>query len=50
MIAKNALKNYYNLKAVEVVEGNGISNEEFTKLVDVFIDNQEVKEFLTKKC
>jgi predicted transcriptional regulator len=51
MIVKNALNNYYNLKAVEVTEAhNKLSNEEFTRLVDVLIDNQQVKEFLTKKC
>jgi hypothetical protein len=50
MIAKNALGNYYNLKAIEAVEGNGFSNEEFSELVDTLIHNQEVKEFLTKKC
>jgi DNA-binding HxlR family transcriptional regulator len=49
-IVKNALGNYYNLKAIEAVEGNGFSNEEFSKLVDTLIHNQEVKEFLTKKC
>lgn len=49
-IAKNALKNYYNLKAVEVNEDSGFSSEEINKLVDALIDNQQVKEFLTKKC
>jgi hypothetical protein len=48
-IVKNALENYYNLKAIEAVEGNGFPNEEFSKLVDALIHNQEVKEFLTKK-
>jgi hypothetical protein len=50
MIAKNALDNYYNLKAVESTEGSDFSNEDFSKLVDALIDNQQVKEFLTKKC
>ena len=50
MIAKNALNNYYNLKAVESTEGSSFSNEELSKLVDTLIDNQQVKEFLTKKC
>ena len=50
MIAKNALKNYYNLKAVEVNEDSGFSDEEISKLADALIDNQRVKEFLTKKC
>jgi predicted transcriptional regulator len=50
MIAKNALNNYYNLKAVEYTEGSGLPNEEFSKLVNALIDNREVKEFLTKKC
>ena len=50
MIAKNALDNYYNLKAVESTEGSDFSNEEFSKLVNALIDNQQVKEFLTKKC
>ena len=50
MIVKNALNDYYNLKAIEAIEGNGFSNGEFTKLVDSLIDNQEIKEFLTKKC
>ena len=49
-IAKNALNNYYKLKAVESTEGSDFSNEEFSKLVDALIDNQQVKEFLTKKC
>ena len=50
MITKNALKNYYKLKAVEVNQDSGSSNEEISKLVDVLIDNQHVKEFLAKKC
>ena len=51
MIAKNALHNYYKLKGVEVtLAQNNLSNEEFTKLVDALIDNQQLKEFLTKKC
>ena len=50
MIAKNALNNYYKLKAVESTEGSDFSNEEFSKLVDVLIENQQIKEFLTKKC
>ena len=50
MIAKNALKNYYNLKAVEVNEDSGFSDEEISKLADALIDNQDVKEFLAKKC
>jgi hypothetical protein len=50
MIAKNALDNYYNLKAVESTERSDFSNEDFRKLVDALIDNQQVKEFLIKKC
>jgi hypothetical protein len=50
MIAKNALNNYYKLKAVESTEGSDFSNEEVSKLVDAIIDNQQVKEFLNKKC
>ena len=50
MIAKNAIKNYYNLKAVEVNEDSGFSDEEISKLADALIDNQHVKEFLAKKC
>ena len=50
LIAKNALNNYYNLKAVESTEGSDFSNEDLSKLVDALIDNQQVKEFLTKKC
>jgi hypothetical protein len=50
MIAKNALDNYYNLKAVESTEGSDFSHEEFNKLLDALIDNKQVKEFLTKKC
>ena len=51
MIAKNALGNYYNLKGVEATEAqNNLSNEEFSKLVDALIGNQQIKEFLTKKC
>jgi hypothetical protein len=49
-LAKIALDNYYNLKAVESTEGSDFSNEEFNKLVNALIDNQQVKEFLTKKC
>jgi predicted transcriptional regulator len=49
-ITKSALDNYYNLKAIEANEDSGFSNEEFNKLVDALIDNQQVKEFLTKKC
>ena len=50
IIAKNALNNYYKLKAVESTEASDFSNEEVSKLVDAIIDNQQVKEFLTKKC
>jgi hypothetical protein len=50
MMAKNALKDYYKLKAVESIEGSGLPNEEFSKLVNALIENQQVKEFLTKKC
>ena len=50
MIAKNALNSYYKLKAVESTEDSDFSNEEFSKLVNALIDNQQVKEFLTKKC
>jgi hypothetical protein len=50
MIAKSALNNYYNLKAVESTEGSDFSNEDINKLVNALIDNQQVKEFLTKKC
>jgi predicted transcriptional regulator len=50
MITKNALDNYYSLKAVESTEGSDFSNEEFSKLVDALIGNQQVKEFLVKKC
>ena len=50
LIAKSALKNYYNLKAVEYTEGSGFSKEDLGKLVDALIDNQQVKEFLVKEC
>ena len=50
MIAKSALNNYYNLKAVEYTEGSGFSKEDLGKLVDALIDNQQFKEFLVKKC
>jgi hypothetical protein len=50
MIAKHALNNYYELKGVEAIEGFGLPNEEFGKLINALIDNREVKEFLTKKC
>jgi hypothetical protein len=50
MIAKNALNNYYELKCIEATEGSDFSNEEFSKLVNALIDDQHVKEFLTKKC
>jgi DNA-binding HxlR family transcriptional regulator len=51
MIAKDALDNYYGLKAIECTESdNTLSDEEFTKLVNTLINNQAVKEFLTKKC
>jgi hypothetical protein len=50
MIAKNALKDYYKLKAVESIEGSGLPNEEFDNLVNALIDNKQVKELLTKKC
>jgi predicted transcriptional regulator len=49
-IAKKALDNYYDLKAIEATEVSGLPNEEIGKLIDVLIDNQQVKEFLTKKC
>ena len=49
-ITKSAIDNYYNLKAIEATEDSGSSNEDFNKLVDTLIDNQQVKEFLTKKC
>ena len=50
MIAKSALNNYYNLKAVESIQGSGFSKEDLGKLVNTLIDNQQVKEFLGKKC
>jgi hypothetical protein len=50
MIAKNALEDYYKLKAVESIEGSGLPNEEFDNLVNALIDNKQVKELLTKKC
>jgi hypothetical protein len=50
MIAKNALEDYYKLKAVESIEGSGFPNEEFDNLINALIDNQQVKEILTKKC
>jgi hypothetical protein len=50
MIAKNALKNYSSLKIIEYTEGSGFSDEELGKLVNALIDNQQVKEFLAKKC
>jgi predicted transcriptional regulator len=50
MIVKDALDNYYNLKAIEATEASGLPNEEIGKLIDVLIDNQQVKEFLTKNC
>jgi nanoRNase/pAp phosphatase (c-di-AMP/oligoRNAs hydrolase) len=49
-IAKKALDNYYNLKAIEVTEANNFSDEEIGNLIDTLIDNQQVKEFLAKKC
>jgi hypothetical protein len=50
VIAKKALDNYYNLKAIEITEAHNFSNEEIGKLIDALIDNQQVKEFLVKKC
>ena len=50
MITKNALHNYYNLKTIEATEKSSLSNEESEKLIDVLIDNQQVKELVTKKC
>jgi hypothetical protein len=51
MIAKNAIKDYYKLKAVESSEvHNNFSHEEFIKLVNALIDDRQVKEFLTKEC
>jgi hypothetical protein len=52
MIAKNALDNYYyKLKAIEAAEvDNNLSNEEFSKLVDALIDNQQLKKCLTNRC
>jgi hypothetical protein len=50
MIAKNALNNYYSLKIIEHTESSGFSDEELGKLVNALIDNQQVKEFLAKKC
>jgi hypothetical protein len=49
-IAKNALDNYYNLKAIEAIEVSGLPNEEIGRIVDVLIDNPQVKEFVTKRC
>jgi predicted transcriptional regulator len=50
MIAKNALDNYYNLKAIEATEVSGLPNEQIGKLIDLLIDNPQVKEFVTKQC
>src|ERR1051326_5933670 len=49
-IAKKALDNYYNLKAIEATEVSGLPNEEIGKLIDLLIDNPQVKEFVTKQC
>jgi hypothetical protein len=49
-IAKNALNDYYKLKAIESIEGSGLSDEEFDNLVNALIDDQQVKEILTSKC
>ena len=50
MIAKNAINNYYKLKVVESIEGSSFPNEDFEKIVDALIDDQQIKDFLTKKC
>jgi DNA-binding HxlR family transcriptional regulator len=50
MICQSAFNNYYKLRAIDSVEGSDFSNEDFMKFVDVLIDNQKVKEFLTEQC
>jgi hypothetical protein len=50
MICQTALNNYYKLRAIDSVEGSDFSNEDFMKFVDVLIDNQKIKEFLTEQC
>ena len=50
MIAKNAVKDYYKFKAIESTQDQHFSHEEFIKFVNALIDDQQVKEFLTKKC
>jgi DNA-binding HxlR family transcriptional regulator len=50
MICQSAFNNYYKLRAIDSVEGSDFSNEDFMKFVDVLIDNQKIKEFLTEQC
>jgi D-hexose-6-phosphate mutarotase len=50
MVSKKALDNYYNLKAIEATQVSGLPSEEIGNLIDILIDNQQVKEFVTKKC
>ena len=50
MITKKALDNYYSLKAIEATQLSGLPSEEIGNLIDILIDNQQVKELVTKKC
>jgi len=50
IICQTAFNNYYKLRAIDSVEGSDFSNEDFMKFVDVLIDDQKIKEFLTEQC
>jgi hypothetical protein len=38
------------LKAIDSVEGYDFSNEDCVKFVHVLIENQKIKDFLSKRC
>ena len=46
-IIENATSSYWNLKAIDSLEmSNDISAEEHKKLIDIFVDDQEIKDAL----
>jgi hypothetical protein len=50
MICQSAFNDYYKLRAIDSVEGSDFSNEDVIKFVNLLIDNQKIKEFLTEQC
>jgi CheY-like chemotaxis protein len=46
-IAEASLNNYWKLKAIESIQMNQYPNEDLKKLIEIIIDDKEIKEILT---